>query len=187
MRLAEELMQHGRITQSQRQTVGMRQLSSQGECFADPRARLIGIAQMTQSMCGKAAAEDSEVAWKTGEAQQGVVLCWGVEGNCLFQVRSRRAQVPHEERGMTERPVGHQEERRVGLALSEVEELRSHLSRRQEFGPHDMERDKARECQEELRSFAHLLSDLTRAGVRAPDFLACLPLGRYQGEAKCGQ
>jgi hypothetical protein len=73
------------------------------------------------------------------------------------------------------------------LALGQVEELLSYLPGRLELGAHDMEGDKARERREKLGSFAQLLRDLTRAGVRAPDFLVCLPLGRCQCETECGQ
>ena len=85
-----------------------------------------------------------------------------VQADALFQMLTRRRELPLEEQGLPERPVRDQTQRAVGFALGEGGELTGDVARRAEFRPHDMKREQPTQHPKELGRVRHLVTQRAR-------------------------
>src|SRR3984893_9904319 len=102
MRFATKLIQHGRVRQCQGTAIWVGQLLGERQRLLDVLPRLVRVAEMPAGMGRKAMKDHAEV---TGKSSQTVMLTSIVQSDALFQMLTRRRELPVEEPGLPERPV----------------------------------------------------------------------------------
>ena len=115
-------MQHRRMIQGIRHTIGMCQLLGQRNGFMAPLLRLLGIAQIPEGPSGIAPAVDPLALAREADGPRAVPRGI-IESHPLFQVRSRRGEHSQVEQGLPQRNVGLHQACGLLRVLGETEHL----------------------------------------------------------------
>src|SRR5215208_36793 len=112
---------------------GVRQLFGLGECLLGTLESLVWIAQVPQARRRDVSAAHSRV--KPVEEDERTVLLRVVQTYSLFQVLSACHKLSRAKQGLPQRPVRHQEERRVLDSLRQGGQLVPKLPHGRELPP----------------------------------------------------
>src|SRR5215510_1047559 len=105
MRFPAELVEHRRVGQSQRATVGMRQLLRQGEGLVHSPERLLCVAKMPERVRQKAAGEHSQVGWEPGRALKILMPPRVIARDSPIQLHACHGEFPLKERALSHSEV----------------------------------------------------------------------------------